>query len=394
MQFWGQFLWWSAIYFAVVVVVIVLLCLRHFYRLMRLRSLLLKGNSDEALRYLDATIKSIKKNDQIKAGFLLAKVEILKQSARWQEALDAANEAVEMAPRWGQGYASRGLIHLSQSRLNKGREDLEKAYSLSPRDPLVRHGMSLCKSTFGYYSEGLAIADKLVRDRPRLYFGHLSRALALIGKLEFEQAMESLGKAIELDPLSQDYKALKSIGLCELARLEEASALVESVLAVDPDSATAITAQIKLCLYQKEYAQGIALLRQQMERVPHQSGAYIELAGLLVSCPDAEFRNADEAFAIADQLQSFELPIEPSRLSILAAAHAEKGDFDQAIATQQLAIDSLQAKPEPHPFDVEMFALYMESYRAGKPVREEPKPYVQRVAELRQRKAQVADGVA
>jgi cytochrome c-type biogenesis protein CcmH/NrfG len=68
--------------------------------------------------------------------------------------------------------------------------------------------------------------------------------------------------------------------------------------------------------------------------------SYGAIAELRVCCPDPRYRDGNEALKVALRLCEITNHKDPRYLMILAAAHAECGDFDQAIhrATQSVGL--------------------------------------------------------
>jgi tetratricopeptide (TPR) repeat protein len=64
-----------------------------------------------------------------------------------------------------------------------------------------------------------------------------------------------------------------------------------------------------------------------------------DLAWLLATSQDAALRNGSEAVALASHAVRLTREHEPMLLGTLAAAHAEAGDFDKAVETQQRAVE-------------------------------------------------------
>src|SRR5262249_46344085 len=84
------------------------------------------------------------------------------------------------------------------------------------------------------------------------------------------------------------------------------------------------------------YDLALADFRIASRKHPQSPKAYNEAAWLLATCPDPSIRNAEEAVAIAEELQR----LWPSAeyLDTIAAAYAAAGKWKDAVATQQRAI--------------------------------------------------------
>jgi hypothetical protein len=92
--------------------------------------------------------------------------------------------------------------------------------------------------------------------------------------------------------------------------------------------------------------------------------AYASLAWVWATCPEAQRRNGKQALEYADR--AYKLSNLPWCLEVLAAAHAENGQFAEAVEQQKKALQSpdltLKAREEAQ--------QRLRLYEAGKPFRE------------------------
>ena len=88
------------------------------------------------------------------------------------------------------------------------------------------------------------------------------------------------------------------------------------------------------------------------------------LAWLLATCPDAKIDNGKEAVRFA--LKAVSIDRNAQYLDTLAAAQARKGDFKQAVETQQAALDLLR-KDKAVQETIKEFTTRLSLYTAGKP---------------------------
>lgn len=88
------------------------------------------------------------------------------------------------------------------------------------------------------------------------------------------------------------------------------------------------------------------------------------LAWLLATCPDAKIHDGKEAVRFA--LKAVSIDRNAQYLDTLAAAQARKGDFKQAVETQQAALDLLR-KDKALQETIKEFTTRLSLYTAGKP---------------------------
>ena len=88
------------------------------------------------------------------------------------------------------------------------------------------------------------------------------------------------------------------------------------------------------------------------------------LAWLLATCPDAKIHDGKEAVSFA--LKAVSIDRNAQYLDTLAAAQARKGDFKQAVETQQAALDLLR-KDKAVQETIKEFTTRLSLYTAGKP---------------------------
>ncbi len=90
-----------------------------------------------------------------------------------------------------------------------------------------------------------------------------------------------------------------------------------------------------------------------------------ELAWIQATCPDAGFRNGQEALRYATKACELTEWKDGFCIAVLAAAHAESGDFDEAFEWQK---KSMNLAPEEEMADCR---TRLELYKSGKPYWEE-----------------------
>lgn len=112
------------------------------------------------------------------------------------------------------------------------------------------------------------------------------------------------------------------------------------------------------------YQAAIKDLTRAVTLSPETAGYANALAWLLAACPDAKIQNGKEAVRFA--LKAVSIERNAQHLDTLAAAYARKGDFEQAVETQQAALDLLR-KDNARQETIKEFTTRLSLYTAGKP---------------------------
>ena len=95
--------------------------------------------------------------------------------------------------------------------------------------------------------------------------------------------------------------------------------------------------------------------------------AQANLAWLLATCPQAQYRNGQKALSISQNLLQGKTD-NANLLDTLAAAYAETGQFERASEIQQQAIDLLPKSPADNA-RLDRFSQRLQAYQTSKPWR-------------------------
>ena len=128
--------------------------------------------------------------------------------------------------------------------------------------------------------------------------------------------------------------------------VDEAIAECEMALKLRPANADAHT-NLGSALLQKGFVdQAIFHYEKALQTAPASAPTLNNLAQILASCSDARFRNGARAIQLAEQADEYSGKRNPIFIRTLAAAHAESGDFDEAIKTAERALKVSLAQGE------------------------------------------------
>jgi tetratricopeptide (TPR) repeat protein len=193
----------------------------------------------------------------------------------------------------------------------------------------------------------------------------LGAALERLGR--FDEAVSHQETAVALRPT--DVLALRSLSsaLFAAGRTDEAVARAEEARQLDPTSPETYLLLSQLHARSGRWRDAVAVLRRGHSAVPDDARIMAALAWLLATSPEPTVSNGAEAVRLAASacdLTSHRV-VEP--LDALAAAYAETGLYEQAIATAQQA---LELAMEVQRTDLAgQISTRLDAYRAGRPWR-------------------------
>ena len=146
-----------------------------------------------------------------------------------------------------------------------------------------------------------------------------------------------------------------------LEKYPQAIADAAEAIRLDPNDAIAFNNRGTAYLRTGRYAEALADLTKARQLDPNLPHVYKNLAWLQGTCPQAEYRNGAEAVVNATRALELAQGKAPEWLEILAAAHAEAGQYEEAVRRQ------LEFVPAA-PLAVKAAAQdRLDLYRAGKP---------------------------
>jgi len=219
-------------------------------------------------------------------------------------------------------------------------------------EALFRHALEVTQNNYlAYNNLGLASLDcgrvddalsqfrKALEIYPRFAKAHNNLGNALLQKGLPDEAAAQYQEAVDISPGYALARNNLGAVFLQRGRLDEALVQFQKVVAADPGNGLAM-ANLGLTLLQKgEVAQAVACCRKAVQIDPDNPEFLNNLARILASCSQPQSRDGAEAVRLAGRACQLTQYKQPMIVGTLAAAYAEAGRFDDAVAMAEKACD-------------------------------------------------------
>ena len=287
-----------------------------------------KGMLDEALAEFEMAIRA--QPDYLE-GHVNAAV-ILIEKGMLDEARARLTNVLRLDPKRWDAHGNFGMILARQGKVNEALVHLSEALKLNPAYVEAHSNLGTVLSQKGMLEVATAHFHAAVKFAPNDPRNRLDLGNVLLERGMREEAIEQFRKCLELAPRFVDAHLLWGDALAAQGDFEAALAQYQKATSIAPDYPRAIN----------------------------------DLAWLLAVCPHNDVRNGARALQLVEPACTASGYRDPILLTTLAAAHAEVGDFSQAVAIAAKALR--QTNPQDQAL-TQRIRQNLQGYRQGKPCR-------------------------
>ena len=322
------------------------------------------GRTDEALALLRKAVEVQPQFAEVRNNFGNA----LRQKGDLSGATAEYRRAIELRPDLAVAYENLGLVELDQRLMTEAIRDLRTAVAIEPRDGSAHAALGEALLANAQPDEGLAELRHsltLAPDDPQAHY-RLAEALLRTGRPW--EAVEHFRSAATQQPDDLDLQNNLGWALLQADQADEAIACFKRILARKPDFALAQTNLALAFRRSGLTSNAVAQYESFLVAHPNHAGVLTDLAWLLATTPDATIRNGARAVELARQATALTRGRDLGALRSLAAALAEAGDFGEAVATAQRALDLVGVDSDSAV--AEGVRAQLQRYQAGAPYRE------------------------
>ena len=307
----------------------------------------------ESLGYVGATSAGdrtapVSRSDPKTALALKYRVDAVMEVATSEAGLDPAVEELKKIiadhPDFEPAFAALGECYRRLNRLDWAESAYLKANELSPNLPHTVLALAQIKMTKNEREAAAVLYRQLVSLYPDHLQGQAGLGVVLRELGRLDEAVEPLTRtfqAVPSDPTAQ--QALLEV-FRDLDRTDEGIALLRQCLERRPTLAS-LRDTLARWLYdaKKDYAAAIALLRQGLELTPDNPQLAANLGLILARCDEEQFRRPAEAVDLLKRACELTQYRQPDYMFTLALAYDAAGQLDYAIGTAERAQQVAQA---------------------------------------------------
>lgn len=281
------------------------------------------------------------------AAALVAQARALRKLGRWDEALAAARRASDRNPDLADAHNMLGICLADHAQHDRAIAAFETAVRLDPRSAQSLNNLAKALADAGRTDEAIQRYHQALVANPDFAVAALNLGQTLLAAGRTDEAERFLRRALRLD--ASLFEARSALADCLAGRGDPAAATAVMREALDkyPKLPAARTALADWLESQRDYAGAAAALRAGLDAIPDSPDLANNLAWLLATCPDDAVRDGDDAVRLAQRAADATGRRNPSVLATLAAALAEAGRFDDAVATAREAAARADADGQP-----------------------------------------------
>jgi protein O-mannosyl-transferase len=286
----------------------------------------------------------------------------------WRDSVTLFKHTLAVTTNNGEAHALLGAALYNLGRYDEAQTHFKTALTIEPHSPdaLLNVGLVLVRQ--GKNQEAIEHYLNILPENPNLSKVHLQMGHLLIHAGRMNEALEHYTETLRIDPENVSAKKGCGMTLARQGKVDEALVYFNEASRLEPldpdvhyDLGLAYVMKGKRNLAIPEYREALRLQ-------PNWPVALNDLAWILATHPDPQFRNGKEAVQLAERACTLNGNKELRYLGTLDAAYAEVGRFADAIKTTEKV--KTMASVSGAKDLAEAAEKRLKFYRAGQPYHE------------------------
>jgi len=336
-----------------------------------------KGLLDEAMLHYAEAVRLKPDNAEVRLNYGNAFV----KKNQFAEAAAQFEVFIKLQPNHPEARASYAfaLAKMSPPRLTESAAEYSKALALNPNQMEAHNNLGWVLSTMGKQAEAIEHYRAAIKIKPEAVEAHFNLGLLLTKQNQLSNALAEFQEVLRLNP--NHAGAHNEVGnvLLNLVKFPEAAESYRAAIKLVPNDHVPRNQLAFALVGQRKAAEALPEFREALRLKPDSLPSLNALAWILSTHEDDKLRNGAEAVQLATRAVNLTASSpNPRLLGTLAAAQAETGQFDDAIATAQKALELAKAAKQAD--TVAQLEERLKVFQSRKPFRDPsfspPKPRV------------------
>jgi len=296
---------------------------------------------------------------------------------KFNEGINHYLEALKFAPKFAEVHNNLGVAYFKAGQFTNALEPFRRAVEYKPAYAAAHKNLGNALVMAGRPAEAIPSYQEALRLKPDFTEARNYLGLAFFKLKRYDEAIPNYLEALRQQPDLTGARYDLGLIYFDQSKFAEAAEQFTAILKVNPADANAHYRLGLVRVTQHKAAEALPHLREAVRLRPDSLPPRNALAWILATHEDEKLRAGAEALRLAERTVQISSPNSPL-LNTLAAAQAEAGQFPQAAATAQKALELAQVAGQK-----EMAAQLQERlalYQKSKPFRDAglspPKPKV------------------
>lgn len=257
----------------------------------------------------------------------------LMKLGRLEEAIESFRAAIRFKPGFTRAHSNLGASLLRLGRFDEAKLSFVEAVRLEPDDAETLFNLATVLINQAEIPAAITNLVLAVKLKPDYAQAHANLGVALMRLGNAELGLKHFAEAARLDPKNPEAHFNLGLAWLDQNRPADAERSFRCALELQPHNPKILLRLGMALVRQKQWSQATVSYREALQVSTDQIEVISELAWLLATCPEAGFRNATEALALAQRAAELTQQGHPGVLLSLAAAQAEAGRFEEATAS-------------------------------------------------------------
>jgi Flp pilus assembly protein TadD len=316
-----------------------------------------------AERFLEPGRRSVLITGCLLAVAVLFACRIWDRNRDWSDTITLYQKTVTTAPQCARAHNNLGNALARAGRLEEAIAAYGQALAVKPAYPDVLNNLGIVYLRSGDADEAITTYMKALALTPNHTRAHYNLANAYREKGLFDQAIAEYIKALKIKPGNSSARRNLMDAQARRRALDRKISAYERALPASPADATLHNNLGELYGRKGMVEKAVFHYRQAMDIKPDYAPAYNNLAWVYATSASEANRNGREAVLLATRACELTAFQNAGMLDTLAAAYAEEGDFENAVAYQKRALAMTLGKEQA------ALRIRLRRYESGQPYR-------------------------